>query len=99
MRKTAYTFPCVSVLLHIKTESRLPIGGIHKTAALRKVIPYAWVQVKANPIFWSGSGLMRAERTGLTQMQARQTLIIGPGLKYGLSRKVRRYMHGKRTVL
>ena len=25
----------------------------------------------------SGSGLMRAERTGLTQMQARQTLIIG----------------------
>ena len=99
LRKTAYTFPCVSVLLHIKTESRLPIGGIHKTAALRKVIPYAWVQVKANPIFWSGSGLMRAERTGLTQMQARQTLIIGSGLKYGLSRKVRRYMHGKRTVL
>ena len=46
LRKTAYTFPCVSVLLHIKTESRLPIGGINKTAALRKVIPYAWVQVK-----------------------------------------------------
>ena len=72
---------------------------INKTAALRKVIPYAWMQVKANPIFWSGSGLMRVERTGLTQMQARQTLIIGSGLKYGLSRKVRRYMHGKRTVL
>ena len=82
-----------------KDRKPLTDWWIHKTAALRKVIPYAWVQVKANPIFWSGSGLMRAERTGLTQMQARQTLIIGSGLKYGLSRKVRRYMHGKRTVL